>query len=86
MLCTQEVQAYADEQKLLFFEISAKTNTNIQDIFYDVGSCYPYDFCMGYLSESLPAMVARAIPKNADHTQKESVLNLQPEETSTACC
>lgn len=61
----EEVQQYADEQKLQFYEISAKQNTNIQEIFQSL---------------------AKAIPKNSDMAKRESVLNLEPEAQSGACC
>ena len=34
---TAEAQAYADEKNLIFFECSAKANSNINDIFISIG-------------------------------------------------
>jgi Ras-related protein Rab-5C len=33
----QEAKAYAQENGLFFMETSAKTATNVNDVFYDIG-------------------------------------------------
>lgn len=37
---TAEAQAYATESGLLFFEASAKTGTNVQEVFTEIGELY----------------------------------------------
>ena len=38
---TQEALACAEEKGVRHFEISAKTNTNIQEVFLLIGACFP---------------------------------------------
>jgi hypothetical protein len=38
------------------------------------------------MSLALCAAAAKAIPKNSDMAKRESVLNLEPEAQSGACC
>ena len=36
----QEAEAYAQENSLFFMETSAKTATNVKDIFYEIGKSF----------------------------------------------
>ena len=36
---TEEAKAYAEEEGLLFAEASAKTGTNVMDVFFEIGKC-----------------------------------------------
>lgn len=50
MSWSQEAQAYAQENGLFFMETSAKTATNVNDIFYEIGMTF-YCVVLEFISQ-----------------------------------
>lgn len=49
----EDAQAYADEAGLLFFETSAKTAQNVDNLFAAIGKCLDSSFCVLVLTENI---------------------------------
>ena len=56
MILLQEAQTYAQANGLFFMETSAKTATNVNDIFYEIGKDYSLKL-KSYLRSYHPVMV-----------------------------
>ncbi|KAF9917547.1 GTP-binding protein of the rab/ypt [Lobosporangium transversale] len=70
---TEEAQAYADEAGLLFFETSAKTATNVNELFTSIAKKMPLD------------MLANPRPRGAGLNPRGVDLNRDNRESGCAC-
>lgn len=76
---TEEARSYANEQNLLFYEVSAKTGLNVQQIFQSIG-----EKLFETKSEEIAAAKNRQIGSSNDHVN----VQLQRASTNdpTSCC
>ncbi|KAK3820127.1 MAG: ras protein [Benniella sp.] len=72
-VATEDAQAYADEAGLLFFETSAKTATNVNELFTSIAKKLPLD------------MLANPRPRGTGLTARGVDLNRDNREAGCAC-
>ncbi|KAG0225813.1 GTP-binding protein of the rab/ypt [Actinomortierella wolfii] len=74
VVSTEEAKAYANEAGLLFFETSAKTSHNVQELFHSIAKKMPLD------------MLANNRPRGAGPNARGIDLNRTPQQASACAC
>ncbi|KAF9160590.1 GTP-binding protein of the rab/ypt [Actinomortierella ambigua] len=74
VVTTEEAQAYASEAGLLFFETSAKTSHNVQELFYSIAKKMPLD------------MLANNRPRGTGPNARGIDLNRTPQQAGGCAC